>query len=262
VDGAATDAANDGWVSIDGKHPLSGIVDPATGLPYAPPDPGHGNATWIKVFNGGNSNQWVFHGQWDYNPSRPLAWTRLTKGIHSLRIAGRSQGFRLDRLHVYKRGTTNALDKRRPESPKGATIDGETPPPPPPPPPPPSAAAAPAAAAPAAAAPAAAAPAAAASASASAHHQAHTSHDDACARHSGRAAGGRPERGAGAPAPPPPAPAAIGSCEDGIDGDGDGRVDGGDVDAPGGSDPARRCDQVKPAAPSRPAAPRPCASRV
>jgi hypothetical protein len=125
VDGSATDAANDGWVSIDGTHPLSGIVDPATGMPYAPPDLGHGNATWIKVFNGGTSNAWVFHGQWDYNPSRPLAWTRLTKRIHSIRIAGRSNGFRLDRLHVYRRGTTNPVDKTRPESPKGATVDGE-----------------------------------------------------------------------------------------------------------------------------------------
>jgi hypothetical protein len=62
-----------------------------------------------------------------------------------------------------------------------------------------------------------------------------------------------------APAPDlPPAPAAPGSCDDGIDGDGDGTFDGADVDAGGTLDPQRRCDQVRaPVASPPPAAPAP-----
>jgi len=47
----------------------------------------------------------------------------------------------------------------------------------------------------------------------------------------------------------------VGTCDDGIDGDGDGRTDRGDVDAGGGADPLRSCDQVR--AVARPAAPAP-----
>ncbi len=80
--------ANDVWVRIDGGE-------------------------WTKVFSS-------FRGEWTWDTRHRTADGKvgpvvleLEPGVHKVEFSGRSEGFMIDRVHLYKQGATNALSIQR-----------------------------------------------------------------------------------------------------------------------------------------------------
>jgi len=80
--------ANDVWVRIDGGE-------------------------WTKVFSS-------FRGEWTWDTRHRTADGKvgpvvleMEPGVHKVEFSGRSEGFMIDRVHLYKQGATNALSIQR-----------------------------------------------------------------------------------------------------------------------------------------------------
>ncbi|MBN1673067.1 MAG: chitobiase/beta-hexosaminidase C-terminal domain-containing protein [Kiritimatiellae bacterium] len=100
-----------------------------------PTDPTEWNDTWVSMDDGvpvkcfqGNNNVWNWvcafepsFGVFEYDPQ-----FTLTAGYHTLRIAGRSYGHKIDRIHLYRDGVTDPTGLSHPESPR--EDDGSSPP--------------------------------------------------------------------------------------------------------------------------------------
>ncbi|MBN1675341.1 MAG: fibronectin type III domain-containing protein, partial [Kiritimatiellae bacterium] len=90
-----------------------------------PTDPTEWNDTWVSMDDGvpvkcfqGNNNVWNWvcafepsFGVFEYDPRFTLA-----AGYHTLRIAGRSYGHKIDRIHLYKDSVSNPTSFAHPES--------------------------------------------------------------------------------------------------------------------------------------------------
>lgn len=76
---------------------------------------------WIKVFSNmpGSVGAWTFETRFDFGiGDQPDANYMLTPGAHRIEFSGRSNGFKMDRLHLYQAGTPGAFDPNFPESPR------------------------------------------------------------------------------------------------------------------------------------------------
>ena len=85
-------------------------------------------AQWEKVFsnNGRNAGVWNWDFKFDSN-RRPVSYN-LVQGLNEVRISGRSNGFMIDRLVVFRDPGTNGEDTAIPESPllRERPVLGET----------------------------------------------------------------------------------------------------------------------------------------
>ncbi len=71
---------------------------------------------WTKTFSS-QRGQWTWRSNHEFNHSdKPPAKYHLTAGAHTLRLSGRSSGFSIDRIHLYREGARGATDENRPES--------------------------------------------------------------------------------------------------------------------------------------------------
>jgi hypothetical protein len=86
----ASDLENDVWVRMDG-------------------------GPWVKVFSSAPFGQWNWATRFDYHDNKPEASYDLTKGDHVLEISGRSENFKIDRIHLHTSGSPSAT---APESPR------------------------------------------------------------------------------------------------------------------------------------------------
>jgi len=83
---------------------------------------------WVKTFSSTRGQwTWATNHEFDANTKPPAQYT-LTAGTHTLELSGRSQGFSIDRFHLYRDGVANPTDPTRPPS---STAPGGTTPPPP-----------------------------------------------------------------------------------------------------------------------------------
>jgi len=91
------------------------------------PDPTEENDVWIRVDGGqwiklfsnmpGSVGSWTWESRFDFgHGNQPQASYNLTPGIHRVEFSGRSFGFKMDRLHIYRPGTPGALNEQRDES--------------------------------------------------------------------------------------------------------------------------------------------------
>lgn len=91
------------------------------------PDPTEENDVWIRVDGGqwiklfsnmpGSVGSWTWESRFDFgHGNQPQASYNLTPGIHRVEFSGRSFGFKMDRLHIYRPGTPGALNENREES--------------------------------------------------------------------------------------------------------------------------------------------------
>lgn len=70
-------------------------------------DGGH----WIKTFSS-RRGEWTWHTLHELDENdKPPAQYRLSAGIHTLRLSGRSNGFSIDRIHLYREGAAGAEDE-------------------------------------------------------------------------------------------------------------------------------------------------------
>jgi hypothetical protein len=70
----------------------------------------------VKTFSSQRA-QWTWHTRHEHHDGdKPEASYELTAGLHTLRISGRSKGFRIDRFHLFREGAAGSTDERRPES--------------------------------------------------------------------------------------------------------------------------------------------------
>jgi len=71
---------------------------------------------WLKTFSS-KRGQWTWHSRHEHSHSKKIpAAYELTEGLHVFQISGRSKGFSIDRVHLYRDGVKNALDTSRPET--------------------------------------------------------------------------------------------------------------------------------------------------
>jgi hypothetical protein len=71
--------------------------------------------TWVKTYSGQNSWNWVSRFEYADNTKEPAHY-ELTAGTHTYQISGRSQDFRIDRVHLYLGGSPSTS---QPASPTG-----------------------------------------------------------------------------------------------------------------------------------------------
>ena len=77
------------------------------------------NSAWFKAYNGNTStNSWEWNTQYEivHGTNIPPAFADLTQGINTLYISGRSNGFHIDRIHLYLTSTSTPLALTHPES--------------------------------------------------------------------------------------------------------------------------------------------------
>lgn len=79
-----------------------------------------GNEEWIKVFSNGPGSvgAWTWESRFDDVPGQPQASYNLSAGLHTLSFSGRSFGFKIDKLHLYRAGAVGAANPLMPESPQ------------------------------------------------------------------------------------------------------------------------------------------------
>jgi hypothetical protein len=79
---------------------------------------------WVKTFSS-KRGEWTFRSNHEHGHNRkPPASYELKAGRHILQISGRSQGFSIDRIHLYRAGDRGAEDASLPETrAKAATTD-------------------------------------------------------------------------------------------------------------------------------------------
>ena len=87
--------ANDVWVRMDG-------------------------GSWVKTFSNmpGSVGSWTWESRFDISHgNQPQANYNISAGQHRIEFSGRSNGFKMDRFHIYRPGTPNALNPNNPVSP-------------------------------------------------------------------------------------------------------------------------------------------------
>ncbi|MEM8945911.1 MAG: DUF5060 domain-containing protein [Planctomycetota bacterium] len=83
------------------------------------------NGSWIKVFSG-IQGEWNWASNFDFGEgNRPAASYQLSAGEHTFTIAGRSNGFRVDRVVFYDPSLTSAGQALNPNTPQ-SPVQGET----------------------------------------------------------------------------------------------------------------------------------------
>ena len=81
---------------------------------------------WLKTFSS-KRGQWTWHTRHEHSHSKKIpAFYELKAGLHVLQISGRSKGFSIDRIHLYRDGAKNPLDTKRPETKRGGPEADET----------------------------------------------------------------------------------------------------------------------------------------
>jgi len=71
---------------------------------------------WVKTFSS-KRGEWTFRSNHEHGHNRkPQASYELKAGRHILQISGRSQGFSIDRIHLYRQGDRGAEDASLPET--------------------------------------------------------------------------------------------------------------------------------------------------
>lgn len=75
------------------------------------------NDPWIKVFSNFPSSvgNWTWEARFDEG-SQPAASYMLTPGVHTIEFSGRSNGFKMDRFHLFQTGASGAFSTNTPES--------------------------------------------------------------------------------------------------------------------------------------------------
>ena len=76
--------------------------------------------TWFKTFSNqaGSVGAWTWESRFDISHgNQPQASWNISAGQHTIEFSGRSFGFKMDRFHLYRPGTPNALDENKPVSP-------------------------------------------------------------------------------------------------------------------------------------------------
>ena len=75
---------------------------------------------WLKTFSS-KRGEWTWHTRHEHSHSKKIpAFYELKAGLHLLRVSGRSKGFSIDRIHLYRDGAASPLDTKRPETRRGA----------------------------------------------------------------------------------------------------------------------------------------------
>jgi len=75
--------------------------------------------TWVKTYSG-TAGTWTWATRFEYADGfKENAHYELAAGSHVFQISGRSQDFRIDRVHLYLEGTPGATDSNQPQSPTG-----------------------------------------------------------------------------------------------------------------------------------------------
>lgn len=71
---------------------------------------------WVKTFSSKRGG-WTWTTSHEFDHARkPPAEYELSAGLHTLQIAGRSKGFSIDRIHLYRDGIKNGTDLKLPLS--------------------------------------------------------------------------------------------------------------------------------------------------
>jgi hypothetical protein len=71
---------------------------------------------WVKTFSS-KRGEWNFRSNHEHgHSSKPPASYELKAGRHVLQLSGRSQGFSIDRIHLYRQGDRGAEDASLPET--------------------------------------------------------------------------------------------------------------------------------------------------
>ncbi len=134
-----SDKQNDAWVGFQAVGQTDEIEDYLTGHGGNRPHPT--NSDMVKVYGGPNNGSWGYATHFDGEPgNKPLKLDIKEAGYYDLTIAGRSQGFHIDALELYKgdkpqNGADNsAFVSEAPGDGDGGDdgSDADTPPPPPP----------------------------------------------------------------------------------------------------------------------------------
>lgn len=92
------------------------------------PDPTEENDVWVRMDGGqwvktfsnmaGSVGAWTWETRFDFDiGNQPDANYNLSPGLHRIEFSGRSNGFKMDRVHLYRPGTPGSLDQNQPESP-------------------------------------------------------------------------------------------------------------------------------------------------
>lgn len=93
------------------------------------PDPTEQNDVWVRMDGGqwiktfsnmaGSVGAWTWESRFDFDHNnQPNANYNLTPGVHRIEFSGRSFGFKMDQLHLYRPGAPGALSANTPESPR------------------------------------------------------------------------------------------------------------------------------------------------
>jgi hypothetical protein len=73
-------------------------------------------STWTKTYSG-TAGGWTWATRFEHaDHTKEDAHYQLTEGDHVFEISGRSQNFRIDRIHFYLNGTPGSTDSSQPES--------------------------------------------------------------------------------------------------------------------------------------------------
>jgi hypothetical protein len=81
--------------------------------------------TWVKTFSS-KRGEWNFRSNHEHGHSqKPPASYEFKAGRHVLQLSGRSQGFSIDRIHLYRQGDRGAEDASLPETRAPATAAGQ-----------------------------------------------------------------------------------------------------------------------------------------
>ena len=85
---------------------------------------------WLKTFSS-KRGEWTWHTRHEHSHSKKIpASYELTAGVHLFQMSGRSKGFSIDRVHLYRDGVKDALNPKRPETRSGAAAGAAKPAPP------------------------------------------------------------------------------------------------------------------------------------
>lgn len=72
---------------------------------------------WVKTFSH-KRGEWTWATNHEFDHARkPPAEYELSAGLHTLQLAGRSKGFSIDRIHLYRDGVKDGTDLKAPVSP-------------------------------------------------------------------------------------------------------------------------------------------------
>lgn len=79
--------------------------------------------TWVKTYSGPN-NTWTYHTRHEYaHDNKDDAHFVLSEGEHVFQISGRSNDFRIDRMHFFLNSVADPTNLNTPESPTVPCVD-------------------------------------------------------------------------------------------------------------------------------------------